>query len=309
VATASRCYAKDAESVNLICRWRPPFTEHGASRTCVGVVAALMAATVVAAPSEDRLVLVTIADQAGQPMVGLQPHDFAVENGGMPCEVVGVTPASYPLAIVLDTSGQARADFRTLQLAAQQFVDALSPRALAVYTSGGAGARLQVFTTDRTRIARAMAGAAAAPNASTNTLDAIRRASRDLAHLKAPVTGIVVVSAGGTETSPPTIRQVWAALLASGTILSVIEERTLRLDPGMPHQNEGDVLQALAIRSHGKYLRGASASVYASGLEMIRRQLDSQSVLRYVVAPGAPRSISVHVRAPAIIVMAMDLDR
>ena len=77
----------------------------------------------------------------------------------------------------------------------------------------------------------------------------------------------------------------------------------------MAHQDEGDVLQALAIRSHGKYVRGGSTSVYASGLEMVRRQLDSQSILRYVVAPDAPRSISVHIKAPAIIVMAMDLER
>jgi hypothetical protein len=130
-----------------------------------------------------------------------------------------------------------------------------------------------------------------------------------LAQVKAPVSGIVVVSAGGAETAPPTTQQVWAALLTSGTILSVIEQRTLHLDRGTAHQDEGDVLQALAIRSHGKYVRGGSASVYTSGLEMVQRQLDSQSVLRYVVAPAAPRSISVHVKAPAIIVMAMDLDR
>jgi hypothetical protein len=63
------------------------------------------------------------------------------------------------------------------------------------------------------------------------------------------------------------------------------------------------------LRSHGNYERGGSASVYASGLGVVRRQLDSQSVLRYVVAPDAPRSMNVHVKAPAIIVTAMDLDR
>jgi hypothetical protein len=293
--------------MNLTCR--RSFVRRAASRTCVGIVAASLAATVVAAPDDERRVLVSVADQAGQAIMGLQPHDFVVENNGGPCEVVDVTAASYPLAIVLDTSGSARADFRALQSAARQFVDVLSPRTLAVYTSGGAGARLQDFTADRTRILRALANAAAAPDASTNTLETIRRASRDLAQVKAPVTGIVVVSAGGTETAPPTTQQVWAALLASSSILSVIEQRTLHLDRGVPHQDEGDVLQALAIRSHGKYVRGGSTSVYASGLEMVRRQLDSQSILRYVVAPDAPRSISVHVKAPAIIVMAMDLER
>ena len=149
--------------MSLTCRWRPSSARHRASWTRVSVLAALLAATVVAAPS-----------------------DFAVENGSMPCEVVDVAPASYPLAVVLDTSGQARADFRTLQLAARRFVEALSPRPLAVYTSGGPGTRVQDFTTDRTRIVRAMADAAASPNASTNTLETIRRASSLSVHVKAP---------------------------------------------------------------------------------------------------------------------------
>ena len=172
--------------MSLTCRWRPSSARHRASWKGVSVLAALLTATVVAAPSVERLVLVTVADQAGQPMEGLQPDDFAVENGGIQCEVVDVAPASYPLAVVLDTSGQARADFRTLQLAARRFVEALSPRPLAVYTSGGPGTRVQDFTTDRTRIVRAMADAAASPNASTNTLETIRRASSLSVHVKAP---------------------------------------------------------------------------------------------------------------------------
>jgi hypothetical protein len=274
-----------------------------------GVAATLLAPVAFAAPSEHRFVLVSVADQAGQPLLGLQPDDFTVENGGAPCAVIGIAPASYPLAIILDTSSYARTDFRALQLAVERLVDGLSPREIAVYTSGEPASRIQDFTKDQKRVARAVASPVAAPNATTHTLDTILRASNDLALLNAPVTGIVVVSGGGIEMSPPPGQQVWTALLASGTILNVIEERTLRMEPGTPQLGQGDVLQALTTRTHGKYLHGTSAAVYASGLEAVRRQLDAQSILEYVVSPGAPRSLSLRVKPPAIVVMAVGLDQ
>jgi len=271
--------------------------------------AALFSAVALAAPSESRFVLVSVADRAGQPALGLEPDDFTVENGGVPCHVVGITPASYPLAIILDTSSSARTDFRTLQLAGERLVDGLAAREIAVYTSGEPVSRLQDFTTDRTVIVRAVRSTVATPNASAHTLETILRASKDLARSNAPVTGIVVLSGGGSEMSPPTSQQVFAALGASGAILNIIEERTLRMDRGAPQQDQAVVLEALATRAHGKYLRGVSAAVFASGVEAVLRQLDSQSILEYVVAPGAPHALSLRVKPPAIVVMAIGLDR
>lgn len=301
-----RGYNARAEALNLISEWRRQLAMPTAG---LGVFVALLAASAAVTAAEQRLILIGVVDQAGEPLVGLQAHDFSVENGGVRCEIVGLTPASYPLAVVLDTSSYARTDFRTLQSAAEQFLEAVSSRPIAVYASGGAGARLQDFTSDRTRIAHAVASAAAAPNASTSTLETIRRASTDLARLKVPVTGIIVVSAGGIEMSPPASQHVWAALIASGSMLNVIEYRTLHLGRGELQQDQGEVLEALAVRSHGKYFRGASAAVYASGFERVREQLDAQSILRYAVAPGVPHSLSVLVKPPAMVVMAVDLDR
>jgi hypothetical protein len=292
---------------------RPTFAiaaeKFAALTTLLGSVVIALAPVALAAPSDHRFVLVSVADQSGQPLLGLHPDDFTVENGGAACHILGITPASYPLAIILDTSSYARTDFRTIQLAVERLVDGLSSRQIAVYVSGEPASRIQDFTTDQSRVARAVGSPVAAPNATTHTLDTILRASTDLARLHAPVTGIVVVSGGGVEMSPPPGQQVWTALLASGTILDVIEERALRMDRGVPQHNQADVLQALATRTHGKYVQGASAAVYASGLEALRRQLDAQSILEYVVAPGAPRSLSVRVKPPAIVVMAVSVDQ
>lgn len=273
------------------------------------VVVPLLAPVAVAAPSENRFVLVSVADQAGQPLLGLQADDFKVENGGAPCDVIGITPASYPLAIVLDTSSYARSDFRMLQQTLKRLVDGLSPREIAVYTSGATPSRIQDFTKDQGRVARAIASSVATSDGATHTLETILRASTELARLKAPVTGIVVASAGGIEMNPPAGQQVSTALAASATILNVVEERTLHLDRGTPRQDPSNVLQALTGRTRGQYLRGPGAAVYASGLAAVRRQLDAESILEYVVSSGAPHSLSLRVKPPSIVVMAVDLER
>ena len=137
----------------------------------------------------------------------------------------------------------------------------------------------------------------------------ILRASTELERLNAPVSGIIVASAGGGEMNPPAGQQVSTALAVSGTILNVVEERTLHLDRGRPQQNEGDLLRALTAQSHGQYLRGTNAAVYASGLAAVRRQLDAQSILEYIVPSGAPRSLSLRVKPPAVVVLAIGLER
>src|SRR5260370_22800541 len=93
--------------------------------------AALFSAVALAAPSESRFVLVSVADRAGQPALGLEPDDFTVENGGVPCHVVGITPASYPLAIILDTSNSARTAFPTPQLAGERLPDRFAAPSIA----------------------------------------------------------------------------------------------------------------------------------------------------------------------------------
>ncbi|HEY2904315.1 MAG TPA: VWA domain-containing protein [Vicinamibacterales bacterium] len=276
---------------------------------CLVLASAVLASIASVAPSENRFVLVGVADKTGQPLLGLEGDDFAIENDGAPCDIAGIAVASYPLALVLDTSSYARTEFRSLQHAAERLVEGLAPRPIAVYVSGGSGSRIADFTTDQSRIARAVANLAAAPNAATRTLEAILRASNDLARLHAPVTGIIVVSAGGIEMNPPSDGEMRSALAASHTILSVVESRPLRLDATTPQQNQGDVLQGLTTRSGGNYSRGTSATIYSAGLQAVRQQLDAQSILEYIVASGAPHSVSVRVKPPGVIVLAVGLER
>jgi hypothetical protein len=269
---------------------------------------ALPAPADLAATAEHRFVLVAVVDQAGEPALGLGPGDFTVETGSVSSAVVDVMSASYPLAIILDNSSYGRGDFQLLRAAVKQFVDRLPPRKIAVYSSGVPVSRVEDFTTDKNRVTRAVASPVAAPNSATETLDTILRASKDLALLHEPVTGIVTISTGGTEMSPPPAQQVWSALMASGIILNVIEKRALRLDSGVMQRSDDAVLEALAARTRGKYVRGTSAAVYASGLQALQRQLEAQYIVEYMAAREDSNSVSVRVKSPSIIVMARALD-
>jgi len=256
---------------------------------------------------EHRFALVTTVDQAGKPFAA-RADSFRADNDAIQCEVISVAPATYPVAVILDTSANVRSDFRTLQSAVAGFVRDLPQRDVAIYVSGGPVSRLVDFTRDQERLQHAVASPAAAPNSPTQTLDAVLRASKDLRRLNAPVSGIVAVSGGGLEWSPPAGSQVWAALQASRTILTIVENRSLHSDDGRPPQlSDGDVLEALSVRTHGKYVRGTSAGVYTSGLDSVRQEMEAQVLVEYTVPSGAPHALNLRAKAPALIVMAIEL--
>jgi hypothetical protein len=274
-------------------------------------VAVLLTASTVAAQPESRFVLVAGADRAGNPLLGLRAQDFTVENGGVPCDVIAVSPATYPVAIIVDTSNFARSDFQLLRSAVQRFVSGAA-RDIAVYTSGAPMARVQGFTRDQGMRERTIEHLFATPDGTTQTLTAVLRVGGDLRPLNEPVAAIVVVSAGGIEANAPAGREVVQAVLASHAILHVIDRRTIQIDEParasydrthgtriLPDSSRrGDVLEALARRTSGEYVPGVDATAYAFGLEAVRRQLDAEVIVEYAVPPNAPRDLRLGIRVP-----------
>jgi hypothetical protein len=264
-------------------------------------------ASPIAAAVESRFALVSAADQTGQPLNGLQPDDFVVENDGVGCDVLAATPASYPLALVIDTSSYARPDLQAIRTAIDRFLDGLEPRQIAVYSGGPPVSRVQDFVTDRRRVSDGIARLFGGPESTSHVLEAIVSASKGLAQQHAPVTSIVAVSAGGLEMSPPAVQQVRAMLGVSRTILHVVDRHSLRLDRGIPQATDR-TLAALSEATHGKYIRGASDAVYQAGLTAIRQQLDGEVILEYSVAATTPHALKLALRSQGQISSAVELD-
>ena len=258
--------------------------------------------------NESRFVLVSAVDEVGRPLLGLQPGDFVIENAGVRRDILAAAPASYPLAVVVDTSSYARPDLQVIRSAILRFVEGAEPRQIAIYSSGPPPSRIQDFTMDARRVSGGASHLFAAPQSTTHMLEAVISAANGLAQQHALVTAIVALSAGGLEMSLPTVEQVCGALTASRTILHVVERQPLRLDHGFPQSRDG-VFEALSQATHGQFIHGVSDAVYSGGLAAVRRHLDGELVLEYEATSASVHALQLVLQRPGRVAFAIEVDR
>ena len=72
---------------------------------------------------------IVVADRTGKPLLNLKQTNFAVLEDGKLQEITdfSATSAPFEVALLLDTSGSARADLQLIQRSAQNFINALRP--------------------------------------------------------------------------------------------------------------------------------------------------------------------------------------
>ena len=293
------------------------------SRDQMPAAAAVLAAFLVAAGLESRFALVSAADTEGAPILGLAADDFVVEDGGTRCEVLDVTPASYPVAIVVDTSSFARSDFQQLRDAVHQFIGALSGRDVALFATGALPTRVVDFTRDLGQLEAGIEHTFAQPGTAPRTLDAIADAAQDLREQRGLITRIVVVSAGGPDSSARSPRAVLDTVVASRSIVDVIDlqqtQRRARRDDErssktvipseLRSDNDAALLHALSKRTLGIYERIVTPSGYAASLRKIRGQILSEVVVEYGASVGSARKLRVGVRLPGAVVRGIAVER
>jgi hypothetical protein len=264
-----------------------------------------------------QLLLASATDRDGNTILDLSPDDFVIEEGGRRCEAVDVKPASYPIAIVVDTSGFARDPLMSMRHALHVFIGSLSGRQVAFYTSGApAAARIVDFTTDLMRVDQAVDHLFASPTAGARPYDAVTMAANDLKALNAPVTMIVVLSSGGPDHSAVDPRGMQDAVRRTRAVVNVVDFRTVRASSGLSHQgrpapiaSEDLYLSALAQATRGRYERITQEGGYLVGLERIRRLLESEVVVEYAPAPDATSHVlKVGVGLPGVTVRALGLE-
>lgn len=292
----------------------------------VGGMVAVLAVGAAAQPAT-RFMLASAMDMDGQPLIGLTADDFIVYEDGRPVETVNVTPAAYPVALLVDTTQSARAEFMLLRTAARQFLSRLSGREVALYTFGERASRVADFTRDLPRLERAVDSLFARPEAESHVLDALIEASGDIRRRESPVTLVVVLSAGGNDQSNRTPSEVFRAVLSARSIVQVVEMRSPRasgrlINPRGRRSSTSDraaeaalgleeLLRALGERTQGGYSLIYSGSGYAATLDRINRTLASEVVVEYVPAAAgssnAPLKIGTHV--VGAVVRGVGLDR
>jgi hypothetical protein len=282
--------------------------------------------TTLPAQSSSRFVLASVVDpQNDTPLGGLAAEDFIIQEGSTPCETIAAKPAGYPIAILVDTSNVARPEFTQMRKAVRQLVSRLSGRDVAIYTFGDRAFRVADYSRDTSKLERAVDQLFAAPDGESHVLDALIEASKDIGKREAPVAMLVVVSAGGNDQSNRTPREVFEPVLASRSIVYLVEMRVIgasgRLNNVRGRRNFTtdraaeaalglqEVLQGLVNQTRGRYDRIFAASGYAISLERLQRRLTNEVVVEYASTGGSAASLKIGTRLAGGVVTAIGLDR
>jgi len=274
-----------------------------------------------------RFVLASVVDeQSATPVMGLTAEDFVVQEGLTKCETLGARPAEYPVAILVDTSQAARPQFSEMRKAVRELVGRLSGLNAALYTFGDRAFRVVDYTRDTGRLERAVDGLFALPDGESHVLDAMIEAGHDIRRREPGVAIMIVVSAGGNDQSNRTPRELFEPVLASHSIVHVVEMRTIgasgRLGNVRGRRNFTsdraaeaalglqELLQAVVGQTHGDYDRVFSGSGYHASLDRLQRRLAAEVVLEYLPAAGdSTAPLRIGTRVPGGAVRAIGLDR
>ena len=184
------------------------------------LAAVACAARPVAAQPAERLLFVSVLDQAGAPVKGLGPDAFVVREDGRQVEVLRVSPATQPvdLAILVDNSQAATPYIQDMRDALEAFINRMARNGHHVATIGLADRPtiLTDYTNNPALAAKGVNRLFAQPGAGTTLLDAIVDTSRGLQKRENERRVMLVVTSEGTDFSVPNHPRALDAIKASG---------------------------------------------------------------------------------------------
>src|SRR5215510_12239896 len=193
--------------------------------TALAVAVTLPAAPRVAAQAIQKFMYVSVVDEAGAPVPDLGTSDFVVREDNVAREVLSVAPADEPMqiAVLVDTSQQARNDISHMRTALPPFVTALTNPNEAGRKNEVAiiafGERPQIFTDYTTNVSDLQKGINriwSQQNSGAYLLDAIIETSQGFKKREAKRPVIVAIAAEGRELSYRFYEQVIGPLKDGG---------------------------------------------------------------------------------------------
>ena len=170
-------------------------------------------------------VTATVSDASGRFVRGLQADDFVVYEDGTPQEVTSFSADRVPvsLGLALDTSGSMAGEkLDDARAALDRFVyDLLDERdELFLYRFSDRPSLLQDWTTDRSRLSRAMSRIT--PNGGTALYDAVAAAVPFAATGHNPKKALVIISDGNDTSSSTSLRDVQELVADSDVLVYAI---------------------------------------------------------------------------------------
>ena len=245
-----------------------------------------------------RLVLASVSDAQGRPIVDLDPDEFVVSEGGQRCEVVASYDADYPVVVLIDNSSDTR-DLEAIRSAVSRFLSRVGERFVAIGTLTNPPALLTSFEDERPAVLARLEALAASPTPELMPVEAIALAAAAVRQNGSPFSAIVVVSAHAIDATQSQNTRLLPEIFDSGAIVHVIS----RTSPaGVPDRTaprlQADLLRDLADQTRGNFTTVFSAPSYSVALNNLADRLGTETMVEYFAPTGAagPGEVQIGVR-------------
>ena len=176
------------------------------------------------AGAHERTLYVSAVDSQGEPIEGLPPDAFVVQEDGRRREILRVSKAIDPidLALLVDNSTASRAAMLDIRTGLTNFVAKMGPgNQIAVIGLADRPTIITDYTTDQKKLADAVK-IISMPESGMTLLDALMETSKGLKKREAPRAMIVAVFTDGTEFTNFYSKDVARAVAESGAQLHLV---------------------------------------------------------------------------------------
>lgn len=286
-------------------------------RQFVRVVAVLLSVMTIAAarasaqPIEKSL-YVSVVDQNGTPVEGLGNPDFVIREDNVTREVLRVVPAEEPMqiALLVDTSNQARDDIAHMRQAIPGFIDVLTKpneagrkNQVAIVGFGERPTIMAEYTSDPVLLKKAVDRIWALNESGAYFVDAISEVVQGFKKKEASRPVIVAIVVEGRELSYRQYDQVLGPLKDSDAPLYAEMLGTPHEGMSDEARNRSIVLDRGTVDTGGRRDQLLSGMALTSKLKLLADQLTHQYVVTYARPQSLipPERTTVSVTKPGLV--------
>ena len=247
-----------------------------------------------------RLLLASVNDAQGRPILDLDPDEFVISEDGQRCEVVASYDADYPVVVLIDNSADARNDLEAIRSAVSRFLSRVGDRFVAIGTLTDPPTLLTSFEDERPAVLARLEKLAASPTSVLMPIEAVALAASKVRQNGSPFSAIVVVSAHAIDATKPQNTGLLPEIFDSGAMVHVISRTSPAAAPGRTAGLPPDVLRDLADQTRGNFTTVFSTPSYGVALNNLADRLGTETMVEYFAPPGstAPGEVQIGVRIP-----------
>lgn len=228
-----------------------------------------------------RLLLASVADSNGRPILDIEPDDFVIRDSGQLRDVLSIRLADYPIAIVLDNGRGDDRDFDAIRRSTLRFIDRIGHRPIAIISA--TPPRMAASFDDHRSTVVAEVDKLRKGGSDDGLFQALAVAARANHETGAPFSAIIAVIADPGTTTPANVRP---SILDSGANVHVVLQQPSGRNQ-KSRRSSIDALVALVDETRGQLTTINSPDLYQAAMDRIANLLATELMVEYLVPAGS----------------------